>query len=673
MAILGLALGCGSSVRGETLRGLVLAEDGSPAKGARVWAAKLWINILERVEAKADEQGRFTMEVSPGPWVTEANLGNQGIANMQFIEVKEGKPPKPRTLRLSTQGRLRVLLLEAETGKPIVGGRFVLDNGLDPVADGDGRLEVPGLSRSRYHEAFVVAPGRERKRILFEMSEGPITDLELRLPRGAKATGRVVDIEGKPIPGAFVGRSTSGSILSLTGLWTRADEDGRFVYDGIERDRMVQLNADAEGYETPGMNEAIIKPGIDLRKIEFRLKRNPATSQTRTNAKGTEPKKAPEKNAGYRNVSGVVLDPDKKPVAGATIRWGLDQSPDAVEAETDADGRFQLFQVPDEPKQIAVMPRDDTFAAQIVPMPDRGDQDVRISLAKGHEVKGVVRNDAKEPFAGVMVTPIMGNDRQGLALWNRSARTDAQGRFHISGLPAEGVLFIFLRDGVSDLRNHPLELDKENIVTMSAAGAILGRVIDHEGKPVRNFRVLLNMPREHKPDDILGGFFAGFCGIGLSYTSDEGYFVIRNLSAGSVQRLTVLAPGHGELTLDRVIARPLVKLAPEKSSTYRLPKGHVLKVHAVDAKSEKPIRKAVVSLIFGEPQLDNQPFVRGAGNWGDTLRMRTEDQGIADFSPLTFSEATVVVEAEGYKPRQLGWRDGTPEVTVKLDPNAARP
>ncbi len=668
LLLAGLALTAVTSARGETLSGIVLTEEGTPAKGARVWCAKIQTNALERVETKADDQGRFALEVTPGPWLIDANLDDQGNNEMTFTAVQAGKPPKPRTLRLSKMGRLRVRLLEAETGKPIAGGRFVLDNGLDPAADQDGRLEIAALSRRRYHEAFVVAPGRFRQRILFEMSEGPVTDLELRILRGSKAAGRVIDTEGKPIPGAYVGRSTSGSMLSLTGLWTKTDQNGRFVYDGIEPDRTIRIHADAAGYESKNMNEVQIKPGIDLLKIEFQLKPKPATAKPKPEE--ARPRADQARNAaGYRKISGIVVDPDNKPVAGVKIRWGLNQTNDTVEADTDAEGKFLLAQVPDEPKSLGVMPRDGSLAAHIVAVPDRGNQEnIRISLSKGRTAKGVIQNDAKEPFEGVMVTPIIGNDRSGLALWNRSAKSDARGRFEVNGLPESGVLFVFLRDGVSDLRNHPLELDKENVVTMSAAGAILGRVIDHEGKPVRNFRVLLNAPQEQKPDDKFGGFFAGFCGTGLSYTSDEGYFVIRNLGEGSVQRVTVLAPGHGELSVDRVIARPLVNLDPKKSSTYRLPEAHALKIRAADAQSGKPIPNAVVSLVFGEKYLDNQPVVRGGGNWGDSLRMRTDDAGIVDFSPLTYSEATVVVEAEGYAPRQFGWRDHAPEVHVELKP-----
>ena len=77
------------------------------------------------------------------------------------------------------------------------------------------------------------------------------------------------------------------------------------------------------------------------------------------------------------------------------------------------------------------------------------------------------------------------NGAGGLALWDRSTQTDQEGRFVVEGLPAENISFTFLGHGVSDLRNDPLDLDQDNRVVMTAAGAIRGKVVDPSGKPVR--------------------------------------------------------------------------------------------------------------------------------------------------------------------------------------------
>jgi hypothetical protein len=114
-----------------------------------------------------------------------------------------------------------------------------------------------------------------------------------------------------------------------------------------------------------------------------------------------------------------------------------------------------------------------------------------------------------------MVLPTVGGaGRQQLALWERGTKTDDRGRFHVAGLPESWVTFTFRGTGLSDLRDRHLDLDKENTVLMAAAGAVRGRVVDHEGKPVRTFRVLLNASRGRKAGDKSGGFFAGFSGSG---------------------------------------------------------------------------------------------------------------------------------------------------------------
>ncbi len=668
LVALAVVFGCLADARGETLRGNVLSEDGSPAKGAHVWAVKLWIQSLERVETTADREGRFSVELGPGQWLIEANLGDQGIASMENVQVATGQAPTPVTVRLIQQGRLRARLVEAETGKPIAGGRLVLDNGLDPVTDREGRFEVGGLSGAEYHESFVVAPGRERKRVLFEMSEKPVTDLEIPVPRGGKARGCVLDMDRKPIAGAFVGRSTSGSIISLSGLWVRADDQGRFEFDGLPLDRITWLNAVAEGYED-GKREGVRSDADNgPLLLEFRLRRKPGARGQELGGVLQEPAtKVPKR----RHVSGVVLDAHKKPVVGALVRWGWDLSRDTIETKTDAAGAFRLAFVPDQPGVVNVIPAKSDLAPHTSTIRDDGDRELAITLKKAHAVTGVVRDDQGTVFAGVTIVPIVAGDGQrGLALWQRSTKTDALGRFAVSGLPESGTSFTFLREGVSDLRDHVLELDKDHVVIMTAAGAIRGKVLSSDGKPVRNFRVLLNGSREEKPDDKHGGFFAGFCGIGLTFSSYDGSFLIKNLTAGSVQRVTVLAPGHGEGSIDRVIAQPINRLTAKKPFTFRLAPAHNLKARVLEETSGKPVTNARLTLIDDPSVEQNVASAFYGAGWSDSVVIRTDKEGVATFSPLTYGEGTILVQAAGFAREHLGWHDRATKIDVTLAPEA---
>src|SRR5205814_2073750 len=81
------------------------------------------------------------------------------------------------------------------------------------TADDQGRFEVGGLDRG-YHETFIVCPGRVRQRVLFDTTAKADTELDIPLPRAGRVVGRVTDEAGRPVPGANVGRGTSGSFFS---------------------------------------------------------------------------------------------------------------------------------------------------------------------------------------------------------------------------------------------------------------------------------------------------------------------------------------------------------------------------------------------------------------------------------------------------------------------------
>jgi hypothetical protein len=205
---------------------------------------------------------------------------------------------------------------------------------------------------------------------------------------------------------------------------------------------------------------------------------------------------------------------------------------------------------------------------------------------------------------------------------------------------------------------------------MSYGGAINGRVVDRDGKPIRSFRVLVNFPREQRPGDQSGGYFAGYCGIGVRFTTTDGSFVLTGVGAGGVYRITALAEGHGEATVDRVTAVSLNRLATTKPVMLRAGPPVPLRVRALTADGQ-PLAGARVTLVNGEPALDRS-FSWGYhdASWEDMIRGRTTAEGWADFPALAFSGATVLVQAPGYARHRVGWRDGQKQLTVKMTPEA---
>ncbi len=513
-------------------------------------------------------------------------------------------------------------------------------------------------------------------RVLFVMSDRPETELEVHVPRAGKVVGRVTDEQGQPIPGAYVGRSTSGHSISTTALYDRCDEQGRFEYDGVTFDRPSRLEAKADGYLVVEKDNLLIDPKGGSLTLDFRLART-EKERAAEDAERTGSRVDSSSSQEHRDVTGTVLGPGGKPIAGAIVRWGAEKDSQAIETHTGPDGQFRLERVPDQNRVVMVIAAGTRFAPAFAFVQGHGTQDVRLSLVEGRSARGVVRDDRGEPVAEVDIIPLIPSpdpNRLGTVwLEELAAETDAQGRFRLSGLPVAGVRFDVLGKGLSSLRNQVLELDgPDNTITMQPGGAIRGRVVDPQWlRPSGNFRVLLNGSRERRPGDKFGGFFAGFCGIGLTYTANDGSFVVKDLGAGSVQRLSAMAPGYGEGVADRVQADSVNHLPPAEALTIRLTSPHALRVHVVEEETDRPVADARVALIYDDPSIDTH-FTWGYhdASWGDEVRTRTNSAGRAEFTALAFSEATLLVQAPGLVGRHLGWRDGAAEVTVTLKPEA---
>ena len=661
-----VAWGMAETARAATIRGRVLAADGTPAVGAKVWAVKVHFQDAESHEVRADADGRFAIEVEPSPWMIEATQGDQGAANAIQVQVAtEEFDPNPITIRLKPQSRLRGRLIEAETGRPIAGGRFVLDNGEVPVSDGDGRFEVSGLHRATHHEAFVVAPRRERRRVLFELSERSVTDLEVAVPRGGRAVGLVLDPDGRPIPRAAVGRPFGGQAIAQAGLWTRTDEKGRFVYDGLRPGQTTWLTTSADGFVATQRHNIRTGPNAEPTALLFRLDRVAAPQ-------ATAPQEAPAPQD-LRNVAGVVTDSEGVPVAGVVVRWGFNRAPGVAETRTDAAGKFQFVQVPNQLWIITLYTPGLDLAPTATAIQPNGNQDVQIQLPRGRTYSGIVRDDAGAPLPLIKVTPMIVRANEWTLMPNeRTVETDAQGRFALAGLPDANVQAnFFTNEEAWDVYGQPLAFDKKNLVTMMATGLIRGRVVDEAGRPVRNFRVVVSVPRDRKPDESTSNIDPGIATTGLTFTADDGSFQIGNLTAGTSQRITVLAEGRGAASIDRVIALPRHRPAPDPLPTFRLGPTHALTVRVADQESRAPIPNARVSLISDGPGVDQTPdWTYADWGWNDSVHADADEAGLATFSSLAFDEATVLVQLPGYPKRHVGWRDGAGVLEVLIQPEA---
>jgi protocatechuate 3,4-dioxygenase beta subunit len=632
----------------EPLRGIVLTAQGKPAAGAIVWAARHTYGPLERRETVADANGRYALRLYPGEWYIWARHGTQGAeapARSEAVEIPAGRAPEELNITLEERGMLRGRLLEAETGKPIAGGRLFLDTALVLTTNKDGRFETGGLARTN-HESFVVAAGRQRIRVLFDTTARAETELDVPVPRGGTIVGRVTDAEGKPIAGAYVGRGTSGTHFSINALYEPCDADGRFVYHGVSLDRPTSLAGYAPGFVDELRDDILLGPGEKPAELIFRLRPQP-------------PETPAGKDDKRRVVSGVVLGPNSVPQPGVAIRWGTWPHAGAPRTKTDDGGRFRLT-VPDDTNTLVVVHR--VYQVALEQVAAGGDKEVVIRLRAGKTARGRVIDEAGHPVRDVHIAAN--------GTWDKRGRTGPDGKFEILGV-SEGAVFDFVKHGMTDLRGQSLNLDAENnTVVVQYGGAIKGRVVDRDGRPIRSFRVLLDFPRNRQPTDRTDIGFAGHVGIGVRFTSADGSFVFTNIGDNGVYRVRVLAEGHSEAVEDRVASAPVNRLAKTEAVTLKAGASVHFRVRAVDA-SGKPIAGARVALIDGRAELDRSiNWSTDEAGWENVVRGQTGPDGWADFPALAIGAATVVVRAPGYARQHVGWRAAEKEMTLTMPAEA---
>jgi hypothetical protein len=657
------------------LRGTVLTADGSPAVGATVSAAAVFYKPALRHRTKTDARGQFRFDLQPltgaQRWSVCARLGRQGgEANeaLGTVKVDAGKDPAPVVIRMVERGEIRGRVLQAEDDRPIGEVKLFLDSGELLITDAAGRFVAGGLPL-KDHSLIPVTPGRVRQYVLFDNSLRPDAELDIRLERGGKIAGSIVDEMGKSIPGAYLSRASSGTALTLNGWDQVCEPDGSFVYDGLYLEKLFyNVEAAAPDYQPKQLWQPLSRPGQPDSAAVFQLNRavqaGTGKQEPPTSVKAPAVAKLPR-----RELKGVVVGPKNKPVAGAVVRWGATMYEDTQrQASTDNSGIFQLRDVPDRDGYITIMTEE--FAPQFIEV-KQGKTELSVSLELGEFARGTVRNSAGRPIEGVEVVPVMASPDPSLCnpLWltERRTRTDAEGRFLISGLPTVGVRFDFLHEGYSDQRNVVLQLGgQENEIKLVAGGAIRGRVLDPEGKPVRDFRIRLEIPRNLKLGERAGGYYAGFDWYGVSFTSADGTFVLSGVPAEAWLRVHALAPGYGQAVVDRVQAKPLDALPPTAGLTLQLTAPHSLQVQVVTEFLQKPVQDAVITLIDEHLALDER-FNWGYDNlWGQ--RGWTDNDGTAAFPKLAFAEATVAVECPGSACQRFGWRRGEKELRVTLVP-----
>jgi protocatechuate 3,4-dioxygenase beta subunit len=519
-----------------------------------------------------------------GPVSPEASQGDAG----------------PVVLRVSSR-RAGVFEVRDSDGKPAPGA-LVRWNSWPVAATGaDGRLRIA------VPDEGLTVETRDGQSVRIESPASPggrgVTVVRLERPR--TIAGKVVETASRrPIPGAIV---WGGDPPVAPPVRTDADGGFRLETPGFLPGANVQ--AVAAGYQPSRRQYA---PAQAARPVAVTLER-------------------------AASLAGIVVDPEGRPVAGATIesspppkqavisRW----SP--FSAISRRDGRFVLTGlIPRGTYEVSAI--SEGFARTTVTArtaePGKATPEVRIVLDPGRLLSGRVVDEEGQPIAGAELALSMD-------FWDRRrASSDETGRFVFKGL-APGIFSLLVKaKGHPQIHRPDVEISTERTATdlgdvvLPDEVAIEGRVTDSQGRPLEGTEV--------KTHRVPGPLYRRELGRGPVFetfpsttTGPDGTFRLGELKAGDALDLYVQHPEYVAAHL------PGLKVPTAEPLRIGLRKGRTLSGRVVGPEGE-PVAGAVLS-----------------PSRGSRLHGKTDPEGVFRVSGVAPGSVDLRVTAKGYRPKVL--------------------
>jgi protocatechuate 3,4-dioxygenase beta subunit len=438
---------------GHRLGGQVLLTgSGKPAAGAGV---SLYVQpaIASFDPVTADAEGRYAFAGLPaGNYFLYAVLPrdvlylsttvrgavSSGKAAQQDVHLIAGIPVSGKVVDQETGRGVAGAVLSYQPAERASRGPSSAHFSPGGTSGPDGTFHIavpPGKGQLRVHSApgYVTAPPQpvltpgqtDTNRSIAAVDahpDQPVRGLTLALERGLTVEGRIVDPQGKPVPGASVGRQISWSVLSLE---TFTDAAGRFTLTGLDPGKPHDLEIVDRPHKLAAKSTLAVRP--DRKKtVSVDIQLQPAAS-----------------------VVGRVVDEEKKPIPDALIQpqqhrtflnstAGVETttiSAAGPSTVTDREGRYTLdtlvsgnrYQMQASAAGFTTQhsPAFDAQPGQTWQAPDL------VLLRADQTVAGVVLDGRGQPLAEVNVQA----NSVRTNLWGmNTAMTDKVGRFRITGL-----------------------------------------------------------------------------------------------------------------------------------------------------------------------------------------------------------------------------------------------
>lgn len=513
---------------GRALRGRVVGESGQPVAGASVGLVFLppdrpLTTVVEdghRIvdhHTRTDGEGAFLLpDLPPGRYDVLVDARPAwALRELREVELPEDRGVDLGEVTLEAGVALDLRVVDAE-GAPVeeahvshqahqAGGGAVTrsrnmetrSTGRDAgrTTDAEGRHRIEGLAPRQPLDLWVTKQGwiaAQLSQVVPPLEE----ELVVVLDRGLSLAGRVLTDDGRPAAGASVSLTqrwaiehSGGSSSTSSSTSTRADDDGRFLFQGLRPALDVEVSARWEGLTGTAIVEDPPQRGA-FAPLEIRLQPAP-------------------------RVVGSVTDGEGRPVSGATVEVAPAASgARAVRqggwATTDASGRFDLIAQTSGPVRVSAKHQGLSAEREVVLSAGTTTVDLRLDVPDGLWLRGRVLGLDGRPVVQAALTLTCVERCEGGAF---SRTRGVGGEFLVPDLVpgvyrAEATVPGFAvarRDGI-DLTRGPVEglelelrsggrvegalsgADAAALATISVTavreggGASLGGSIDHRGR-----------------------------------------------------------------------------------------------------------------------------------------------------------------------------------------------
>ncbi len=632
---------------GGTVYGMVRDRQGEPVAGATIRSYMGHSGYVGQTETKTD--GSFELPKMPAGSTRVVATHGEETSEIRSptagtITVVEKERVGPVNLVIEPGATITGRVIERNSGLPISGARIKVANeaswrNRSATTDQEGIFQLNGIPLRQLTIEATSKHYAGQQRVVEPSLHEP-NYLEFELDPGAEIHVSVLDEAGEPVAEASLSAGDSNNRSSAT-----TDANGRATLRNLPVDRPATVHASKEGWTTVRSNPVRWEAGPS-EEVTLRLSRA-------------------DLRPGH--FIGTVTGPDGQPLPDVTVNYGYFSITRWGErTTTDPAGNYQLM-VKDGSSQDVLTAHSSSWATQRKPAkPGTADQPTRVDfqMASSHWIGGTVVDEQDRPIEHATVHLGMhgpqGMDYLSLPATQSYVRTDAQGRFHVEGLP-EGQLNLSVSAHSFADQTEKVKLDQEVKLTLKTTGIIRARVVDKRtGEPVRSVSIRIVDRHEQA---------------GQAFSNNEGRYTLSGFRQGDRPQLVVESRGYATASGIEAVADAADAV---EELTIELTRGQPLRGLLVDGRNGDPVGGALVIYGSVRPGWDFNWMREDDRNYGliELGRAVTKPDGRFEFSVQDHEQtlyiqprehARLISDAAARKLQQLA--DGT--YRIPLQPGAS--